>query len=360
LLEFAILENTLERWLLALLVSLSVMIVVSIWRWVITHRLHPIVMKTNTFFDDAVVVLAKKTNGAIVLLLAIYAGSLWLTLEPTLRIWSRAIATILMLVQTGIWGNALIDRWIDNYARNNGENNAAGVGTARLLTFIGRLVLYSVVLLLILDNVPGVQITALVASLGVGGIAVALAVQNILGDLFASLSIALDKPFVIGDFIVVGDEMGTVEQIGLKTTRLRSLSGEQLIFSNTDLLNSRIRNFKRMDERRIVFQIGVAYETDTEVLRAIPAMLREAVEAQAQTRFDLAHLMRFDSSALGFEVVYFVLSPNFNLYADIQQAINMVLIERFRAEGIVIAYPTQQIYLQGTLERARSSVASSQ
>jgi small-conductance mechanosensitive channel len=335
-----------------------VIIVVSIWRWVITHRLRPLVLKTNTFFDDAVVVLAKKTKGPILLLLALYAGSLWLTLEPTIRIWSRAAATILMLVQLGIWGNALIDHWIDHYTRHNGEHNAAGVGTARLLTFIGRLALYSVILLLILDNIPGVQITALVASLGVGGIAVALAVQNILGDLFASLSIALDKPFVIGDFIVIGEEMGTVEQIGLKTTRLRSLSGEQLIFSNTDMLNSRIRNFKRMEERRIVFQIGVAYETDTELLRNIPTMLREAVEAQAQTRFDRAHLMRFDSSALGFEVVYFVLSPDFQLYADIQQAINMVIIERFRAEEIVIAYPTQQIYLHGTFERARSSVVN--
>jgi small-conductance mechanosensitive channel len=317
-------------------------------------------LSTKPFFDGAIVAIARTTKGLILLLLSIYVGSLLLSLGPNVRLWMRSTGTILLLIQVGIWGNALLNHWIEYYSAQNGETNAAGVGTARLLTFLGRIVLYSVVLLLILDNIPGVQITALVASLGVGGIAVALAVQNILGDLFASLSIALDKPFVIGDFIIVGSEMGTVESVGLKTTRVRSLSGEQLVFSNADLLNSRIRNFKRMQERRIVFEVGVAYETEATQLRAIPAMLRAAVEEQELTRFDRAHLIRFDSSALTFEVVYFVLSPDFNVYADIQQAINLTLIDRFRAEGVVIAYPTQQIYLQGSLERAQKSAISSQ
>lgn len=352
MLNTVFLANTLVRWLVALLVSLAVMIVVSGWRWVVMHRRRPMLLSTRPFFDGAIVAMARTTKGPIVLLLAIYAGSLLVSLEPNVRLWMRSANTILMLIQVGIWGNVLINYWIEHYSAQNGETNAAGVGTARLLSFIGRIGLYSIVLLLILDNVPGVQITALVASLGVGGIAVALAVQNILGDLFASLSIALDKPFVLGDFIVVGSEMGTVEQIGLKTTRVRSLSGEQLIFSNADLLTSRIRNFKRMQERRIVFEVGVTYETETAQLRAIPAMLRAAVEAHAQTRFDRAHLIRFDSSALNFEVVYFVLSPEFNIYADIQQAINLAIIERFRAEGIVIAYPTQQLYLHGSPQPA--------
>lgn len=353
MLAYTILNNTIGRWLFALIVSLVVMIVVGLWRWVITHRLRPATLNSSIFVSHAIVAIAKQTKGWIVLLLALYAGSLWLEMSPSLRIWTRSFGTILMLVQFGIWGNALIANWIEHYSNQAGEGNASGLGTARLLTFIGRLVLYSVVTLLILDNVPGVQITPLLASLGVGGIAVALAVQNILADLFASLSIALDKPFIIGDFIIVGSEMGTVEQIGLKTTRLRSLSGEQLIFSNNDLLNSRIRNFKRMHERRIVFDVGVLYETDAELLRAIPGILREAVEAQEQTRFDRAHLARFDSSAISFEVVYFVLSPDFNIYMDIQQAINFVIVDRFRAEGIVFAYPTQQIYLNGSLELAR-------
>ena len=200
------------------------------------------------------------------------------------------------------------------------------------------------ILLLILENV-GVDVTALIAGLGVGGIAVALAAQNILGDLFSSMSIVLDKPFVLGDFIIVGDMMGTVEKIGLKTTRVRSLSGEQLIFSNSDLLGSRIRNFKRMQERRIVFSIGVAYDTPAEKLTAIPGMLRAAVEAQEPVRFDRAHFAKFGDSALIYEVVYFVLKPDYNLSMDIQQAINLRLFREFADRQIEFAFPTQTLHL---------------
>jgi small-conductance mechanosensitive channel len=180
----------------------------------------------------------------------------------------------------------------------------------------------------------------------VGGIAVALAAQNILGDLFASLSIVFDKPFVLGDFIIIGDSMGTVEQIGLKTTRIRSLSGEQLIFSNNDLLSSRIRNFKRMQERRVVFSVGVVYQTTKAQLETIPGILREAVEAQDSTRFDRAHFKEFGDFSLNFEVVYHVLTPDFGKYMDVQQAINFVIFERFDELGIEFAYPTQSIHLQ--------------
>ena len=197
---------------------------------------------------------------------------------------------------------------------------------------------------MILDNL-GFNITALVASLGIGGIAVALAVQNILGDIFASLSIALDKPFVIGDFIIVEDVLGTVEYIGLKTTRLRSLSGEQIVFSNVDLLKSRIRNYKRMFERRVVFTIGVVYQTAHATLERIPALVRSIVEQQPKTRFDRAHFKEYGDSALVFEVVYFVLDSDYNIYMDIQQAINLAIFRRFQVKGIEFAYPTRTLHV---------------
>src|SRR5690606_19496698 len=180
----------------------------------------------------------------------------------------------------------------------------------------------------------GVDVTALVAGLGVGGIAVALAVQNILGDLFASVSIVLDKPFVVGEFIIVGSELGTVTKIGLKTTRLKSLGGEDISFANADLLNSRIRNFTRMRERRVVFSIGVTYNTPAKKLAEIPGMLRSIVEADERVRFDRAHFAEFGASSLNFEVVYNVLSPNFNLHMDVRQGFNLAIFERFEAEGI--------------------------
>jgi small-conductance mechanosensitive channel len=212
------------------------------------------------------------------------------------------------------------------------------------LGFIVQMGLWSAVVLLALDNL-GVDITALVAGLGVGGVAVALAVQNILGDLFASLAIVLDKPFVLRDFIIVGDLLGTVEHIGLKTTRVRALSGEQLIFSNADLLSSRIRNFGRMFERRVVFQIGVTYQTPRGKLEAIPGIIRDAITAQDGTRFDRSHFAAYGDFSLNFESVYYVLSPDYNRYMDIQQAINLRIHERFEAEEIEFAYPTQTLFL---------------
>jgi small-conductance mechanosensitive channel len=204
---------------------------------------------------------------------------------------------------------------------------------------------WSVVLLLVLDNM-GINITALVAGLGVGGIAVALAVQSILGDLFASLSIVLDKPFVVGDFLIIDDYMGSVEHVGLKTTRLRSLTGEQLVLSNTDLLSSRIRNYGRMQERRALFTLGVTYQTPRDKLRQIPEIIREAIEASEKTRFDRSHFKSYGAYSLDFETVYYVLEPDYALYMDIQQAVNLAIHERFEAEGIEFAFPTQTLFVE--------------
>ena len=175
--------------------------------------------------------------------------------------------------------------------------------------------------------------------------AVALAVQNILGDLFASLSIVLDKPFVLGDFLIVDEHLGTVEYIGLKSTRLRSLWGEQIVFSNADLLKSRLRNFGRMFERRIVFPVGVTYQTPRDKLEAIPGIIREAIQAQEKTRFDRSHFKEFGDFSINFESVYYVLVPDYNLYMDIQQAINLQIHKRFEEEGIEFAYPTQTLFV---------------
>jgi small-conductance mechanosensitive channel len=202
------------------------------------------------------------------------------------------------------------------------------------------------VLLLTLDNL-GVDITALVAGLGIGGIAVALALQNVLGDLLASLSIALDQPFVIGDFLIVGEHLGTVEYIGIKSTRLRSLTGEQIVMSNADLLSSRLRNYGRMYERRVVFTLGVTYETPRDKLREIAPLLRGIVEAQEGVRFDRAHFAKYGPYSLDFEVVYHVLSADFGRYMDAQQAINFRIHEAFEALGVQFAYPTQTLWFAG-------------
>ncbi|MGH7446139.1 MAG: mechanosensitive ion channel family protein, partial [Longimicrobiales bacterium] len=215
------------------------------------------------------------------------------------------------------------------------------------LGFVIRLGFYSVLVLMGLSNL-GFDITALIAGLGIGGIAIALALQNVLGDLFASLSIVLDRPFIIGDFIIVDNLAGTVEYIGLKTTRVKSLSGEQLVFANGDLLSSRVRNFKRMYERRIVFSLGVTYQTPRAQLEQIPSMIRAAVERQQNTRFDRSHFLAYGDFSLNFETVYYVLVPEYNTYMDVQQAINFEIHRAFEDAGIEFAYPTQTVFVAKT------------
>ena len=213
------------------------------------------------------------------------------------------------------------------------------------LGFVAKALIWAIFVLLILQNL-GVEITALLAGVSVGGIAVALAVQNVLGDLLGSLSIILDKPFMIGDYIVVGEYSGTVEHVGLKSTHIRSVSGEQLVFSNSDLLNSRIRNYKRMQERRAVFTLGVTYDTPVEKLAAIPQMVEELVEEQEQTRFSRCHFKSFGSFSLDIETVFYMTVPDYDAYMDVQQAINLGLYRGFAREGIEFAFPTQTVHME--------------
>jgi len=339
------LGNTLQSWAFALLVTLGGLVALWVLLRIVLRRFAALARQTTTDVDDLVAELGARTRLRLLAILAVYAGSLVLTLPEELSSWIGVVAWVAFLIQVAIWGDALISFWLTRYQQELVEKDADRVTTVRALSFIVRLCLYLLVVLLALDNIPGIEVTALIGSLGIGGIAVALAVQNILGDLFASLSIALDKPFVLGDSIVVGDARGTVEHIGLKTTRIRSLSGEQLIISNNDLLSSRIHNYGRMSDRRVVFTVGVSCETPYKKLQEIPSMLREIVEAQQHVRFDRAHLKAFGDFSLDFEVVYHVLEPDYDLYMDTQQAINLAIVRRFAEEGIQIPYPTQVVYV---------------
>ena len=338
-------DNPLRTWLIALLVAVATVIALRVLQALGVRHIARLASHTETTWDDAFVELLRHTKWLFLLIVALFAGSLLLTLSERVRGIANAVVVIALIIQAGVWLNATILFWVENYRQRKLKEDPASVTTMSAMSFVGRLVLWSVILLLILDNL-GVNVTALVAGLGVGGIAVALAVQNILGDLFASLSIVLDKPFTVGDFLIIDNFMGSVEYIGLKTTRIRSLSGEQLVFSNADLLGSRIRNYGRMFERRVAFNIGVTYQTPRDQLIKIPAIIREAVEAQPGTRFDRSHFKEYGDFSLNFETVYYVLGPDYNIYMDIQQAINLRIHERFEEESIEFADPTQTLFLQ--------------
>jgi small-conductance mechanosensitive channel len=275
--------------------------------------------------------------------ISIYIGSLFLDLSESLSFARSYITITLVFLQIGFWVLGLIDYWIEQ--RSTKEEIAGEQKTT--LSIVGVILKIGVwifVFLIILDNLPGVEITTLIAGLGIGGIAVGLAVQNILSDLFSSVSIALDKPFVIGDTIKVGEFVGTVESIGLKSTRLRSISGEQLIFTNSDLLSSRIQNFKRLERRRVIFSLGVTYETSTENLEKIPRLVEEIISTKPNVTFDRAHFKEFGAFSLNFEIVYYVDTSDFRYFMDVQQEINLEIFRKFNERGIQFAYPTQVIY----------------
>lgn len=285
------------------------------------------------------------TSRTLMLVVALLVGASLLDLpgrwESRLsQLWFVAVA-----LQMGLWGMRAIGIGVRRYVERHSSSGMTQVSaSATLMSWGLRTLLWSVVLLAILSNV-GVNITAFIASLGVGGIAVALAVQNILGDLFASLAIAVDKPFEVGDFIVVGNVSGTVQVIGLKTTRIRSLQGEQVVMSNTDLLKQTISNYRLLEERRIVFSFGVTYDTTPEQAEAIPAVVRKLVESHENLRFHRAHFKAFGASSLDYEVVYIVKDPAYGVYMDMQQSLNLGLMRELKALGVEFAFPTQTVHI---------------
>jgi len=358
LLDTSLYGDTVRQWVIAVGIALATFAALRLAIWAVRGRLEAHREKTATGIDDILAIALRKTHTLVLLVAGAWAGSATLTLPSRVQKAVNSVVLIAFLVQGGLWVSAGIVEWVGLRREAKIDEDAAGVMSLKVLSVAVRLALWSMVVLLALSNL-GVDVTALVAGLGVGGVAVALAAQGILGDVFASIFMVIDKPFVLGDFLVIGDFLGSVEDIGMRTTRIRSLSGEQLIFSNNDLLRTRIRNYGRMYQRRVVFSLGVTYQTPRAKLEAIPGIIREAIESQDKTRFDRAHFQKYGDFALVFEAVYYVLVADYNLYMDIQQAINLHIHRRFEEESIEFAYPTQTLFLARTGEDApRGSEAS--
>lgn len=336
--------NRLENWVGAAVVFAALLGLGFLLRIFSQRRLRTLAARQKQAMEYLVHRLICRTHPIFFVTFALYFACRWFLEQPRKGPEFAALATIVFLLQSIVWFNEIIEHVVGRYRRKKIEEDAASVMTMSAIGFIAKVTMCIVIGLLLLVNL-GVQIGPLLATVGVAGVAIGLALQSILADLFASLSIVLDKPFVLGDFIVVDDKMGTVEDIGLKTTRLRSLSGEQLVFGNGDLLKSRIHNYKRMQERRIVFGFGLVYGTPPEKLERVGAIVREVIERIESTRFDRAHFTGFGDSDLHFEVVYYVLSADYIVYRDIQQKINLELVRRFAAESLEFAFPTRTVYV---------------
>ena len=337
-LDTILVRNPLSDWLIAVCGALAFVLLVFAIQRLLIRTLSNQQRPRATRMDRALINAVESTKLWLIVFVAVYFASQYLDLGKKVEARLDHVITVAVLLQVGLWISALLDFWVASSRMRAEQSNLAAATSLAALSFIGKLLLWLIMVLFILDNL-GINVTALVASLGIGGIAVALAVQNILGDLFASLSIVIDKPFVIGDAIVVDSFSGTVEHVGLKTTRVRADTGEQLIFSNSDLLKARLRNYKRMHERRVLLTLDVEFATPPEVVEAVPGMLREIVTALPKTRVERAHLKALVGGAYQYEIVYWMTDPAYGLYMDTRQQVLLGVVRRFEAEGIRFSFP---------------------
>lgn len=337
------LGNSIADYLLFLCIFFLGFVVIKLFQHFILKHLKKWSEKTATTLDDFVVRVIKRIALPLAYLGVFYLSVNILTLDPLLKRFINIASMAMLTLFTARLITILVNHGFDLYWISRGKD----VSLERSLKGIVRitkLLVWGLAVVFFLDNL-GFKISAVIAGLGIGGIAVALAAQAILGDLFSYFAILFDRPFEIGDFIIIGDYLGVVEHIGIKTTRIRSLSGEQLIFSNTDLTNSRVRNYKRMEKRRVVFKLGVTYQTPLDKLKIIPGIIEKAIKNINDTIFDRAHFASYGDFSLIFEIVYYVLSSDYNKYMNTQQEINFTINKEFGAAGIEFAYPTQTLYV---------------
>lgn len=346
--EAPILGNPVHIWTASLAQAALFLLAFYLLKLIIKRRFAG-AYETETRVDDFILHAVSDTKLWLIFFPVVYFATRILTMSPGTEKVILNLTVIAAFAQIGLWVSGIIQFWITGFRQ---VADPAAATSIRVMMLVVRIVVWSTIALLILDGL-GYNVTTLLAGLGIGGVAVALALQAILGDLFASLSIVIDKPFVVGDFISVDLVSGTVEQVGLKTTRVRSISGEQVIVSNGDLLKSRVRNFQRMTERRQLFTFGVMYETPVDKVALIPGMMREIVESLENTRFDRAHFKAFGPSSLEFEVVWWMLAPELARAMDAQQDINLRIMEKFTAEGISFAYPTQTVHVSEAVVKRR-------
>ena len=344
ILEQVFLGNRILDYVIALAVLLFSLVFVKVVVRMIIRRFKKYALKTTTTIDDFMVTILERIVLPVLYLSCFYLGlkilKLPTVMDGVINVIELAVITFLaariIILLLGYSLNAYLTKK---------QEDPTLVRSLDGMSNVAKFLVWALALIIFLDNI-GFKVTTMIAGLGIGGIAVAIAAQALLKDFFSYFSIVFDRPFKLGDFIIIGDFMGTVEYIGIKTTRLRSLGGEQVIFSNTDLTDSRVRNYKRMEKRRVVFSLGVTYQTSLSQLKEIPKIIEKVIKDTKDTAFDRAHFFSYGDFSLIFEVVYFVLSPDYNKYMDIQKAINFAINEQFDRLGVEFAYPIKTQYVK--------------
>lgn len=332
-------------WIFVALGALLLALIIKLILSSVSKKLHPITLKTRTIWDTVILELFDHIKIFVLFFWIFFVLSKSLDQSEFVQKALGYLFVILTAYQVSVWGFHLLKNWYADVLEKKMQKDPSTSGALGLLYRFMQAAFILLVILIALSNL-NINVGALLAGLGVGGIAVALAAQNVLGDLLASLSIVLDKPFCVGDLILTGTHYGTVEQIGIKTTRLRSVFGEEIIISNRNLLDSRVQNYKRMQERRSVQKISVLYSTPPEIIESIPAWIKSIVDDQQNTRFERCHLKTFGESALEFELMFYVLDPTYPVFMTAQQKVLLEILKKFNAEGVQFAFPTRTVFLE--------------
>ena len=333
------LGNPLRDWLLAATVFAVTLLVIPALRSRILAQKEKWHHDRAAWLELAALLLGR-TSKIVLVVVAVYLAERMLSWPRNVDRVFDVIIVFGIWLQVGMWATTALRFLIERRQHRDGVDRAASAASIEVVMFLAQLMIWAVILLVALDNL-GVNITALVAGLGVGGIAIALAVQTVLGDVLGSLSIAFDKPFVVGDAVRIDDIEGTVEHVGIKSTRLRSINGEQIVMANADVLKSRLRNMGRMPEKRVLVRLRLGFDTPQQKVRQVPALVKEAVETAQDTRYVSCYLADIGQYALEFEVIYFIANRSGNIPRT-TDAVNHGILERFAAAGITFAYPTSR------------------
>ncbi len=346
ILQFSLWGNTVSDYIVCLFIFVLGIIFVRVFKRIVLQRLHKWAEATTTTLDDFLIGLVKTILVPLSYIGILYLSVNTLTLSPLLKRIVNIIGMAAVTIAIVRFLTSFVEYGFDVYIKTRKGNLVLKESLTGALKII-RVLVWGIAIVFFLDNL-GFKISAVIAGLGVGGVAVALAAQAVLGDLFSYFAILFDRPFEVGDFIIVGDYLGVVEHVGIKTTRISSLGGEQIVFSNTDLTNSRVRNYKRMRKRRVAFRIGVVYSTPLDKLKQIPKIIENIIKGIDDAIFDRAHFFSYGDFSLIYEIVYYVNGGDYNKYMDIQQEINFSIYKEFSDRGIEFAYPTQTIYVNKT------------
>ncbi|RYE59118.1 MAG: mechanosensitive ion channel family protein [Sphingobacteriales bacterium] len=337
------LGNSFYDWLMTLAVIIGCLVLMKVFKLVILKRIKKWSLATKTSWDDFIISMIENSVMPLLYVSAFYVAISMLSFSGKVEKIMHAAYMIAVTFYILTMISAAFKKFLHSFIHREEDSETKEKQAAGLIV-VANIFLWIIGIIFLIDNL-GYNVTTLIAGLGVGGIAIALAAQTVLGDLFSYFVIFFDRPFGIGDFIVVGDKNGVIEYIGIKTTRIRTLSGEQLICSNTDLTNSRLHNYKRMDKRRVLFNLSVIYQITYDQLSIIPQVVKDIITSKDNVQYDRGHFSGYGDSSLNFEFVYYVLNPDYNIYMDIQQAIYLEIFQQFESRNIEFAHPTRTVFL---------------